>query len=331
MRKSIKRIWKKHPIRGTCIVLGPIGIIGGILLMLFQVKNGGVYMGVYSMICALIIASLQAVNVKKLAYHVDTSITKLDNIANNIDTSIKKSDSIANNMNTRHISPFPNNFKDIENLLDICEDSHTQKELWIYTDALGYGIWSNNKQWKKFFKKVKKIIEETNVHVYWYFYGEILRDEKIKQQVSELDSKGRLISHCEACKKSVAPCPNHNKKDRQTPCTSTSCDLHIMESLKKITVDSVVEMITKMQQNTEQEIRALRERYCKFNMEYIEKELPFFAWFVYENIQDESKPLKAMVSFPNYGRSTEEGLITENEGLISALHSALPKYKLKNK
>jgi hypothetical protein len=54
--------------------------------------------------------------------------------------------------------------------------------------------------------------------------------------------------------------------------------------------------------------------------------LPYFGWFIFEE-RKTFQPIQAMISFPYYAESREEGLITKNKGIIAAFRSKLPSYE----
>ena len=253
----------------------------------------------------------------------------LDEQSSTLDRYLIKFNDIMENLSTRHINKFPDNFDEIEQLLSCCNhDSNIQnrRKITIYTDVLGYGILSKNLHWNKLYKTMKEIIDNNKkVDVEWHFYETELRNEKLTTQFSifkpENDPQNERLKYIKQVK-SFAACDCDNKYPN---CGRIKCDKYIIQSLDdNCGHEDLTACCINLQNNIEKDIEAISsknphlKKVCR-----VEKEFPFFGWFILERINGDYVPKKTIITYPNYIGNTENGLYTENTSLLQTHYTVL--------
>jgi hypothetical protein len=271
----------------------------------------------------------------KMLMHLNRQAEDLKEQTKKMETASKEINQIIVNLETRHVEPFPDNFDVIDNLLSYCEQdtpAYGRKGIEIFTDVAGYGILSKHSNFQKFNEKIKRIINQGQVEIFWCFYTGTLRNKCIERQFHILKNNpqelkkyiGKCLSNApHLCKEPQYP----NCRDREKCFVR---HIHDAFAKKDIAYDDIVTLAKILQGIEEENIELLtKQAGTKLKIRKLEKEdevLPYFGWFVYEE-RSVSKPVQAMISFPIYAENREEGLITKHKGIIEAFQSKLPQYK----
>lgn len=283
---------------------------------------------------ALFGAAKQMRILNKQTEKMNKSLDKSGEMTSHLDEQTKKLENIIVNLETRHIEPFPDNFDIINGLLSYCEQNTPtfgRKRIEIFTDFAGYGILSKHSNWQKFNDKIKAIIQEGQVEVFWCFYTGDLKKMHIEQQFNILkDSPQERQKYIKKCLSNAThlcdepPYPDCGEKD--------NCfvrHIHDAFAKKEVSYDDIINLATTIEDMAEADIESLKKQgKSKLKIKKLtnEKEiLPYFGWFVFEE-RKTFKPVQAMISFPYYAESREEGLITKHKGIIEAFRSKLPQF-----
>ena len=264
----------------------------------------------------------------------------LDEYSNDLKETLRDIDNMRQNFTT-DIPDFPYNIKNIIDLMDECLYNKSyigkQIEFEIFTDVSGYGMLSYNDKWNDYRDKISSICRRRPTR--WYFYN----DEKQVQQIAhqfeyfkESENHDKLAEFIERCQKNAlighAPecydagyCPydKDDKKEFKCPLAKKK-ECYFIKTMDK-NYDSLMQKTIELQQFLKENISDMENQFF-IKVTRMDKELPFFGWFIVENINNKRIPLKAIITVPFGDQNCEKGFYTEKEKLLYAFYNTLHEH-----
>jgi hypothetical protein len=239
----------------------------------------------------------------------------------------KNQEEIINNLETKDTNDFPENLKDIGELVDECEKNGYLLD--IYTNAPGYGIFSNNRQWNIFYDKISKC---ENIQIHWHYYGDTKLKEQIKRQFASWENSQEKIDEKikKRQEKVVRYCPNRLKKK----CNLQESECRCKDDTKKqcrliLTIQtnykSVTDTVYNLSQIAIEQIESLEKAKIVRRVFRFENDLPFCAWIALKINRKTNKRelIKGIFAYNTYINDIDKGFKTSNPRLLTALFTIL--------
>ncbi|MCL2098704.1 MAG: hypothetical protein FWH23_08125 [Bacteroidales bacterium] len=238
---------------------------------------------------------------------------------------VKSQSKILENLSTRDISPFPENILEIIELMELCKEKNYL--LNIYTDVPGYGIFSQNIYWHRYYDKITEL---GAIPVHWYYYSEKqlktqrelqfapwknTKEEELKPYIDRFKKRVYRDKQCHnSCNLlDSEKCRNPMAKDKE--CYVFYHDL-------QYSYESVIECVAKLQNITNNIIRQLQIAGVITKIFRLDYELPFFAWIALN--KETKQPVEGIISYNVYKEGmVEKGFRTNNSQLLKIFYDII--------
>ena len=280
-------------------------------------------------------------NLKEGLLGIEEQSSILDKHGKHLEESLQCLDNIRQNMFTTDIPDFPHNIKNIIDLIDECLNNKfyvgKRIEFEIFTDFPGYGILSYNDKWNDYKDKISSICRRKPTR--WYFYNDKKQAQQREHQFEhfkEPENHDELVKFIDKCQKNAlmghtpdccdtgnCPYDKADKKEFECP-LSIKKECYYIKTMEA-TYTSLMEKTAELQQTLKEDIEEMENRY-QIKVTKMDKELPFFGWFIVENIDNKRIPLKAIITFPAWGENCEKGFYTEKEKLLHVFYNTLHEH-----
>ncbi|MCL2512052.1 MAG: hypothetical protein FWF09_08385 [Bacteroidales bacterium] len=278
---------------------------------------------------ALTLAFLSLILTGYFAYQQNKTLKENTALLNRVDKGIS----------TVPIPDFP---KNISKIITFIKDEFNERKdkpnsitLEIYTDFIGYGVASDNKQFNEYLNTLIGLKGKQNI--VWYYYNEKLRGKQNtaqfkaykgnKKEIEDYVKKCMLNVHtrenCQGvCSFNTGGCIPEGKREKQTCFLIRDLDKKIFhKDTKDEEKYDLLLNASKSLQETSIDLAYNDLKIC----DTLGVEFPFFAWFILEkNDNDEIVPKSAIITFPAYGeKATEKGFKTHNSELVHVLYETM--------
>ena len=316
--------------------------LNGQIELLQKEKDSWLYYGnIISIVLGVISIFLAMYVFKWSIKQTDKQTLVLDEHSKDLKGSLRDIDNIRQNMFTTDIPDFPDNIQNIINLMDECLKKKTcdgkRIEFEIFTDFPGYGMLSYNDEWNGYKEKIRQICSRRRTR--WYFYNDEKQAQQIAHQFEHFkgdENRDKLIEFIDKCQKNalighipdccdIGHCPYDKDDKKEFKCPlARKRECYYIKTMDK-SYESLMQKTIELQQSLKETIAEMVSQHY-IEVTRMDKELPFFGWFIVEKIENERIPLKAIITFPVWGQNCEKGFYTEKEKLLYAFYNTLHEH-----